>query len=101
MKNIYECYECEPSTEFQLLTVDEHQNVLWMSPDSGVHDVSDIISEYSVGQLQWVIIPPLTEVRGLLWSHTVPYKGKPGSLPQAGANTIIEQQYTYGVFIRL
>jgi hypothetical protein len=101
MKNIYECYECEPSTEFQLLTVDEHQNVLWMAPDSGDHDVSEIITQHGVGQLQWVIIPPDSEVTGLLWSETVPYKGRPGSLAQAGSNTIIEQQYSYGVFIRL
>ena len=49
MKNIYECYNVKATSEFQIIDKDHARGtILWMAPESGIHDVTDIICDYAM-----------------------------------------------------
>ena len=102
MKNIYECYKCKPSDNFQLINHDiARDTVVWMAPESGTHNVKNIVEQYPLGVVHFVLIPRKCELQGLLWQHLVSDKSEPNALGQAGINTILDEAYRYGVCLRL
>lgn len=102
MKNIYECYNVEATSEFQILDKDHMRGtILWMAPESGVHDVTEIICDYAMHYLHFMFIPPDCELQGLLWQKSVGAKQPPNSMGQVGINTILAEPYEYGMCVRL
>ena len=102
MKNIYECYNVKATSEFQIIDKDHARGtILWMAPESGIHDVTDIICDYAMQYLHFMLIPPECVLEGLLWQKTVGAKQAPNSMGQVGINTILEEPYDYGMCVRL
>ncbi len=102
MKNIYECYNVEANSEFQILDRDDvHRSILWMAPQSGTHDVRSIISEYSMDFIHLILIPDDCYLTGMLWQKYVEAKQPPDILGWMGKNIILEEPYEYGLCVRL
>jgi hypothetical protein len=102
MKNIYECYECDATSEFQLICHNpDRSTVLWMAPESGVHNVSEIIHDFTIDNVHFVLIPTDCEINGLLWQKHVCAKQRPDAIGMVGKNVIIDAPYDFGMFVKL